>query len=73
MRAPHRLVASLGLAPIAVRGRRWQSAAIDTYTAYLDTLNGDAHAATHITVRGEALVFIAQDVRTAHPTKATSR
>jgi len=45
----------------AVRGRRWQQAALAGYARYLDELNADARAAQHRTGRGQTLGFIAQD------------
>jgi hypothetical protein len=49
------------LASIEARGKRWQAAALAGYDEYLATLNEDAAAASHVTGRGEALAFIAQE------------
>ena len=49
------------LAPLAARGRRWQSAALDSYASYLAELNGDATQAALVTGRGKPLAFIAQE------------
>ncbi|MFT4508453.1 DUF3025 domain-containing protein [Caballeronia sp. 15711] len=49
------------LAPLAERGERWRRAALTSYSAYLSTLNVDAHADSRVTGRGEPLSFIAQD------------
>ena len=45
----------------AVRGRRWQRAALAGYDHYLQELNADARAAAQGTGRGRPLAFIAQD------------
>ena len=45
----------------AVRGRRWQQAALAGYAPWLDELNADARAAARQTGRGQPLSFIAQD------------
>jgi len=49
------------LAPLAERGERWRQAALDSYSAYLSTLNADAQTDPRVTGRGEPLSFIAQD------------
>jgi hypothetical protein len=49
------------LAPLAERGERWRKAALDSYPAYLSTLNADARADPRVTGRGKPLSFIAQD------------
>lgn len=49
------------LAPLAERGERWRQAALDSYSAYLSTLNADAHNDPRVTGRGKLLSFIAQD------------
>jgi len=49
------------LAPLAERGERWRQAALDSYSAYLCTLNVDARTDPHVTGRGKPLSFIAQD------------
>jgi hypothetical protein len=49
------------LAPLAERGERWQQAALDSYPAYLSTLNADARTDPRVTGRGKPLSFIAQD------------
>jgi hypothetical protein len=47
-------------APFAPRGRRWQQAAMASYTRYLEELNVDARACGQRTGRGAPLSFIAQ-------------
>ncbi|KQR84684.1 hypothetical protein ASG35_28180 [Burkholderia sp. Leaf177] len=49
------------LAPLAERGAHWQQSALESYPAYLSTLNADARAEPRATGRGELLSFIAQD------------
>ena len=49
------------LAPLAERGERWRQAALDSYSAYLSTLNADVQTDPRVTGRGEPLSFIAQD------------
>src|SRR5258707_12861346 len=49
------------LAPLAERGERWRQAALASYSAYLSTLNVDAHTDPRVTGRGKPLSFIAQD------------
>ena len=49
------------LAPLAERGERWRQAALTSYSAYLSTLNADAHTEPRATGRGKPLSFIAQD------------
>lgn len=49
------------LAPLAERGERWRQAALNSYPAYLSTLNADAHSDPRVTGRGKPLTFIAQD------------
>ncbi|MGV7241570.1 DUF3025 domain-containing protein [Caballeronia sp. M23-90] len=49
------------LAPLADRGTRWQQSALESYPAYLSTLNADARAEPRVTGRGKVLSFIAQD------------
>ena len=49
------------LAPLAERGQRWQLAALESYPAYLATLNADVRAEPRVTGRGQPLSFIAQD------------
>jgi hypothetical protein len=49
------------LAPLTERGERWRQAALDSYSAYLSTLNVDAHTDPRVTGRGKPLSFIAQD------------
>lgn len=49
------------LAPIAGRGERWRSAALESYERYLGVLNADAFAQRRMTGRGRVLSFIAQD------------
>ncbi|MGV2291228.1 DUF3025 domain-containing protein [Trinickia sp. YCB016] len=48
-------------APFAVRGARWQRAALESEAAYLAELNRDASASGQTTGRGKPLAFIAQD------------
>ncbi len=48
------------LAPLAERGERWRKAALDSYPAYLSTLEADARADPRVTGRGKPLSFIAQ-------------
>jgi hypothetical protein len=49
------------LAPLAKRGERWRQAALDSYPAYLSTLNADSRTDPRVTGRGKPLSFIAQD------------
>jgi hypothetical protein len=49
------------LAPLADRGARWQQSALDSYPAYLSTLNADARNEPRVTGRGKVLSFIEQD------------
>jgi hypothetical protein len=49
------------LTPLAERGERWRQAALTSYSAYLATLNVDAHTDPRVTGRGKPLSFIAQD------------
>jgi hypothetical protein len=49
------------LAPLAERGERWRQAALNSYSAYLCTLNVDAHTDPRVTGRGKPLSFIAQE------------
>lgn len=49
------------LAPLAERGERWRQAALNSYPAYLSTLNADAHSDPRVTGWGKPLTFIAQD------------
>ena len=49
------------LAPLAERGERWRQAALNSYPAYLSTLNADAHTEPRETGRAKPLSFIAQD------------
>jgi len=49
------------LTPLAERGERWRQAALDSYSAYLSTLNADAQTDPRVTGRGKPLSFIAQD------------
>jgi Protein of unknown function (DUF3025) len=49
------------LASIETRGKRWQAAALSSYTDYLGALNEDALQAALVTGRGEPLAFIAQE------------
>ncbi|SIT44291.1 conserved hypothetical protein [Paraburkholderia ribeironis] len=48
-------------APFAVRGQRWQQAALTSYAALLTAMNADASAMRQTTGRGQRLAFIAQD------------
>ncbi|WP_244139990.1 DUF3025 domain-containing protein [Caballeronia sp. BCC1704] len=49
------------LAPLASRGERWQAAALDGPTRYLEALNDDAAQAALATGRGRPLAFVAQE------------
>ncbi|SAL14376.1 membrane protein [Caballeronia sordidicola] len=49
------------LSPLAHRGQRWQKAALESYPAYLSTLNADARTEPRMTGRDKPLSFIAQD------------
>ena len=53
-------------APFAVRGRRWQQAALTSEAALLDAMNADAQLSRHTVLDGRHLAFVAQSELPTH-------